>query len=155
MGYYQSGDLNHYMAGDPGFFDWLGGAAKAVGGAVIGAVRTVAPIAAPLIGTALGGPFGGMIGAGLGSLISGGGGGTPDPTPSFHSAALGSGFSQIMQAAAGGFGPPTGRAVMPPYAQLTSFTEPPRQTAGSHGAAVYMSPGEEEFFEEEEEEEEF
>src|SRR5712664_3211968 len=63
------GDYYRMQVGDPGFFDFLGGVAKTIGGAIGG----VAQLAAPL----LPGPFGG-IARGVAGLL---GPGPPAPTP--------------------------------------------------------------------------
>jgi hypothetical protein len=63
------GDYYRMSLGDPGFFDFIGGIAKTVGGAIGG----VAQLAAPL----LPGPFGGIARA-VGGLL---GPGPPAPTP--------------------------------------------------------------------------
>ncbi len=83
--------MGYYAAGDPGFFDFIGSAAKAVGGAIVSglggaatglgaaglftgkAFMSLAPIAAPIVGGVFGGPVGAAIGGGIGSLLSGGG----------------------------------------------------------------------------------
>lgn len=111
MGYYQAGD--YYAAGDPGFFDWVGGALKSVGGAVVSGLRAVAPIAAPILGTAFGGPLGGMIGGAVGSLLGGGGGGGNAPAygvPQPHAAA---------------------------YNDMISFAQPPTTSYAGYGRPAY------------------
>lgn len=111
MGYYQAGD--YYAAGDPGFFSWLGRAAKSVGGAIFSGVKAIAPIAAPIVGTVFGGPLGGMIGGGVGALLSGGGGGGEAPNygvPQPHAAA---------------------------YNDMVSFAQPPQMTTTGYGRPAY------------------
>lgn len=69
--YYGQGDYYRSPAGDPGFFDFLGGIAS-----------KVLPIAAPIVGGLVGGPFGaaigGIAGGALGKVL---GPGAPIPTP--------------------------------------------------------------------------
>lgn len=113
MGYYQAGD--YYAAGDPGFFDWVGGALKSVGGAVLGGLRAVAPIAAPIIGTAFGGPLGGMIGGAVGGLLGGGGGGGNAPA----------------------YGVPQPHAAT--YNDMISFADPPTTSYAGYGRPAYNS----------------
>ncbi len=119
MGYYASGD-SFYAAGDPGFFDWLGGAAKAVGGAIVGGLKTVAPIAGaivgsivPGVGTGLGAALGGGISAGLGALGVGsdGGGGEADLGTS--------------TAGPGWFGGRFAARQQPIYQDMTTYAAPP------------------------------
>jgi len=142
MGYYQAGD--YYSAGDPGFFDWVGGALKSVGGAVVSGLRAVAPIAAPILGTAFGGPLGGMIGGAVGGLLSGGGGAGNAPS----------------------YGAP--QPHMAAYNDMVSFAQPPQMTTTGYGRpawnAGYQPPparyftaqeAEPEYYSEEDEEEEY
>lgn len=63
--YYGQGDYYRSVAGDPGFFDFLGGVASTIGGVA----SKVLPIAAPILGGAFGGPVGAALGGVAGGLI--------------------------------------------------------------------------------------
>ncbi len=72
--------MGYYRKGDPGFFDFLGQAAGAVGnflggaGKIVGpAVTSIGRIAAPIVGGIFGGPVGAAVGGAVGSFLGGGG----------------------------------------------------------------------------------
>jgi hypothetical protein len=117
--------MGYYSAGDPGFFDWVGGALKTVARVaapiVGGAVGSLIPI--PGLGTAIGMAAGGALGGALGSM----GGETTDVATQVDAGPPMSGLGAFGGSLAAGLGTLIRAQQQPAYNNMVSFAQPPAQ----------------------------